>query len=257
MVSGKRRFRRSKKRSAGGKGSGSLSIRKLATKVNRIARSIKAGTDTIYLQNSIAYTSLTQPFFQWNMLNYNNCRAVFGTDTTEYGYCQQWKHVSTVLDYVIFNNNEMSNIDMKLFIVSLKKEASSKLNFGTGVLTLTEGDDYVRNNSITTYGQGWSFLNPRVFNIHYEKKLIIGNNGVASYGATGTGNSSVRGTYRAGKNVHMNMTVKNPHAAVSSLITSYDPAQCYFMLLFNDNSALDGENPQITINAVHKIIVPT
>lgn len=230
------------------------SLVKLTKDVGTIKKKLKETYETHYIQNRGASTSFSADYLAINMLDYVTCRFLFGATASDVATCNHWKHINMKGDFIFTPNNEMSNVDLSVFVVTLKDEASALYDKSTGALTLTEGLHYAINDLQTDAGQ--TYLNPKCFNIHLTKRWIIGNNNIASNGPTGTGNTSVTGVKRRALTIKCNQMQYNPAGNVQSLKVSQDPSKQWYMLIFNNNSSADFEFPQVYYNIIHKIDVP-
>lgn len=230
-------------------------VNKLAKKVNRIAKAVKEGVETVYL-NANGSNTLSTNFLGINLCDWSTQSPVFDDDPTESAYarCNKFTWKSMKLDLIYDCNNEYENVDLTTFIVSVKDEASKIYDKATGVLTLTSGLDYKRNSATSNSGQ--VYLNPKVFNIHYVKRSIIGNN---SQNPTTAGNSTEMKYIRRriAIKLKVNKICKNPYGDIDLLTCNPDPSKQYYLLVFNNNLATDLQYPLLDWNLLNTIICPS
>lgn len=229
------------------KGVGTLG--KLIKKVNKIGKLAKAGVQTIFTQSDVA-SGLVAPYSVLNLSQYSAFAPIFGSDPTDYQKVNKWLHKSQTIDMSLNASNEMANIELSMYIVTLKDEANKIYNKTTGALTLVAGQDYVMSgaNFIQT------ILNPKVFNVKWKKHLLIGNNNTALINSSGVGPRMYK---RFHKKFMVNSHIKNLYGNVFDLTCSQDPSKQRFLIIFNDNSALDLEHPVIVFNMVNELQVST
>jgi len=243
-------------RSRGGKSSGKVA--KLAkgkdTSTRVLAKSIKAlqqkvnkqGID-LYYKNPIADVNIASDCLSFNVCDYFSYVPTFGSSADDDVY-NRIKHLSSKMDIYINMYNEYNNTQFTAFLVSLKDEIGSSFNPTTGGLSLTADQHYTK---VSTYS-GLIHLNPRYFKVHRVKRFIVGNNGTSAGTATAerqSGKSDIRWSW----NIRPNRTIVNPVGNWKALRSTLDPSKNYFVLLFNDNSLLDSEFPQLTMNVLTKM----
>lgn len=243
-------------RSRGGKSSGKVA--KLAkgkdTTTRVLAKSIKAlqkkinkqGVD-LYYKQTFDGQYISADALSYNVCDYNNYTNTFGSSADDDVY-NKIKHLSSKMDIYINMYNEYNNTQFTAFLVSLKDEIGSSFNPSTGGITLTADQHYTK---VSTYS-GLVHLNPLYFKVHRVKRFIVGNNGTAAGTATAerqSGKSDIRWSW----NVRGNRTIVNPVGNWKALRSTLDPSKNYYVLLFNDNSALDSEFPTLTMNVLHKM----
>jgi hypothetical protein len=188
------------------------------------------------------------------MNKFTNWSRIFGTDADD----EQGKKCiikSTNLQWNI-TTNEPDPVGYSMFLVSVKKIGSDLLSGGdmTGV---TAGQHYVGGGSKV-------LLNMNYFNIHYVKRFVTGSESIArnAIGAipgvqnvpseTQSINKSGKFTVPYGK---YGMTVQNPTGDwKASGYPKADTCQ-YFWLTFCDNATIDLQNPYISYNAIHNVVV--
>lgn len=228
------------------------SVVALSKAVSKIKRKLAQTYETMFLQNrGIVFP--VQDYTSINVMNYNNCRSIFGTSGNDYAVCNKWRHKSTKMDFLITLGDETTNIDYSFFLVSIKDSASASYDKSTGAIVLTEGLHYAVNENVTPDNPGQTFINPKVFNIHKMKRFTIGNNNEPVGTSTATGPTSLK---RFGWKLKIDKIISNPIGNVSALNVSQDPSSQYYVLLFNNNVAADSEENNVQFNMVHTIEVP-
>lgn len=236
-------------------------ITALTRVVNKLKRQIPAALTKHYLYGSFTTTAngFVSPYWSQNLCNFNTLQPCFGTGTTDVNGNNHWKLDKIDIDIILNNNTEPLNLYLNMFIVSLKK-GSNLINSATGnLIDLTGGttpvstNHYV-SNAVSNLTQ--IYLNPDEFEIHFRKRLVLGNNNISNYVATGAGNDDVKGTYRKKWTLYPNCNVKNPIGNVKDMIYNTNEAHQYYIIIFNDNSNVDLETPVGYINCLYTIRVP-
>lgn len=229
----------------------------LAKKVDNIAKKQKQGYQWIAMGNRYYDDLVARPFAQYNLINYLNCKLIFGTGANDVQSNNSWYHSSTDIDLCLELGNEEDNVTFSLYIVKLKDECSKKLNTTTGVLTLTTDIDYSSNDIVADGYQ--VFLNPALFDVKWSKRITIGNNSAQPVVASGIGykNESLCTYYRTHIKLPIGKYMTNPNGDVQQLACLPDVGKNYYLLAFNDNQGGDTEYPIIKLNMVHHIKVPT
>ena len=220
------------------------------TSYNKLTKAIKRleavnKQDHIYLNygNVVTPTNLSANVDVFHLTNTNNWNVIFGTDaadadTPKVIYC------GLGMDIYINSNNEPAQIQFTCFLVSLTDLIGQNFNVGSGALGLTSGFHY-------SIQGGMVLLNKKCFNIHKMKRFVLGNN------ATALSNPSAQTQHGSDKRFYWklsrNQTFMNPYGDWKPINAQLDPNKNLYLLVFNDNSALDLENPQIQFNIVHTV----
>lgn len=236
MYSRRRGFKAARRRFAR-RGS---SIKKLARAVRKIQRDVRVKAQRLNLGYLADFTLGSNNYEAINLTAYAAYDPIFGTeaDDLQNNSC---RHVSTGVDVLVDVNNEYDNVNYTCFVVSLRDEASTLINYSTSALSLTNGTHY-------TIRSGLTMLNKKYFNIHKIKRFTTGNYGLnPSTGASAAGPVGLKRWYFK---IRPNMIVKNPAGNWKSLGCPRDPSQNYYLLFFNDNSILDAQNPRVQANIV-------
>lgn len=224
----------------------------LKKKVNQLTKLVKGTYSLAYLQNRGTNT-MASPYFAINCISWPNFRQVFGTGASDWVDENNFILKKMQLDMILRINNEGSNVDYSMFIVTLKNSMSDVYNRTTGALNLIEGTHYARND-VGDAKEGSVFLNPQCFYIKYQRRITIGNNGntPASTSAPGSGLAINK---RITKTIIVNQTYNNPAGNVSALSCSVVPSKQYYIIFFNNNLSIDGENNTVDWNIMNTIKV--
>lgn len=229
------------------------SITTLARKVNSLTKATKDAYEIQFLQNRGLLSNISNDYAYINIFNYNNCRSIFGTVGGDYSVCNKWRYVNSKMDLIFDMGNEYTNIDYSLFIVSIKDSANTLYDKTTGVITLSDGIHYASNDVVSNAGQ--TILNPRMFNIHWQKRLLLGNNGYSPATSTATLGQGMGIVRRYSYTLKIDKVIQNVSGNVSSLVVSQDPSQAYYLLIFNNNASTDLEWQRCSYNFTHKLRV--
>lgn len=236
----RRRYRR--------KAAAKPSVTKLARAVTSLQRANKR--EAVWNQLTRTYNANVQSDYMYYELDrFNAMTLQFGTSTNDY-------HSNKVVNYsdlLRVNVNlanggvtETGRIQFYCALVSLKDEIGSAFNPATGALTLTSGTHYWQS-------QGLFVLNPKCFKLHAAKRFVLDNQGISL--ATSTAQTQY------GTDMNFDMFLKR-NAMIQTTGTDWglmqcppDPSKNAFLIIFNDNSALDVEYP--ALNIAHKKVTKT
>ncbi len=185
----------------------------------------------------------------FKLSNISNWSAIFGTGADD-GQANAMIHKSMGIDmYLTLENtvNEPDATQFTIFLVSLKDEFNSNsnnFNNTTGALTLASGFHYAVSGGLV-------MINKKVFNIHAVKRRVLTNHGTAltAPSAQTQGGTDMRCYIKYAPR----KKIVAPYGNWSALACPGDPSKNYFLLVFNDNSALDLQSPKIQINVVHTV----
>lgn len=228
---------------------------KLQKQVNSITNKMKQTYSRNFAYGSFSNTAVVGPYVAVNLLNFGSIVGCFGTTTNDFNTCNSLIMKKIEIDILLQNGSEIDNMYCQFFIVKLKKD-SGLYNKTTGILnSLVVPTNYVIN---ALGGQSQAYVSPNDFTVVYSKKVILGNNGIAGNATSGTGQSSsgAVNTFRTRKSITMNKLYKNPDGNVRDLACSQDPTGQYYAILFNENSSIDLENPQMQMNWVWTFDTP-
>lgn len=216
----------------------SSGIKKLARAVRKLQRDVNVKVQRLNLGNTLDFT-LSQDVTYVNLTNYSYQNRIFGTDADDL-LNDSVRHVSTGVDCLFKANTEKDNINFTCFLVSCTDECSNMINFTNSSISLTSGLHYY-------WLGGLAMVNKKYFKVHKVKRFTTGN-----FGSPLTQSAAVGpvGQKRWYFKFRPNMVVKNKAGNWKDLACPLDPSQNYYLLMFNDNSVLDLENPSCIINFV-------
>lgn len=228
-------------------------LKKPATAITTLAKAVKAlqlknKREKIVLNYQTSYNSgvsgdveifpLSRISATWN--------RIFGAGAND-ETANAMIHKSIGLDmYLSLENtvNEPDTTQFTMFLVSLKDEFGDQLNLTTGNITLSNGFHYTINGGLV-------MINKKCFNIHGIKRKVLTNHGTALSAPSAQTQSGT--DFRCYMKVRPNARVNSPYGDWKQLNCPADPSKNYFLLVFNDNSVLDLQNPNIRINVVHTV----
>lgn len=222
-------------------------IQVLAKAVTKLQKQNRTECEYLNYGYAEADIPMTNPFYQVSLSRPSAWSAIFGAGTND-AEANRIVHKNFRLECRIslenLLNNEENTVNFTAFLVSLKDDATPIFNQSTGVLTMSNNNHYYQQNGIT-------FLNPRVFKVHKMKRFTLTNFG---------GSLDIAGAqsqYGADKRFHfkipVNKTIVNTAGDWRGLSQVPDPSKSYYLLIFNDNSLADGENPTMNLSVVHTL----
>jgi hypothetical protein len=191
------------------------------------------------------------------MNKFTSWSRIFGTDADD----EQGKRCVVKSSSMNWNINtaEPDPIGFSVFAVSLKKSASDIINVAGDLSGLTAGTHYVGNGSKV-------LLNMNYFNVHYVKRFQMGSEQVFRTAVVLPGAPAVQAIpaetaslQKIGKiNIpygKMGMAIVNPAGDWKAGGHPKADTQNHFVLFFSDNSTVDGQNPFLSYNIVHSVLV--
>lgn len=238
----RRRPKSSLKRLAKGK---STSIQTLAKSVRSLQREFKK--DQQFLNYAYTYnsTNLSGDYTAFLLSNFSSWSRIFGSSADDDHYNTViWK--STGIDIRFTNGNESGNVNFTVMLLKFT-DLAKKLIDATGAVTLNAGDAYYTQSGLT-------MVNKRYFKVLATKRFSLGNAGQAS--STSTAQTQFGTDRRYYMKISPNKKIINPAGDFTSLTQSLDPSGNYMICVFNNNSILDLEYPDMTMNAVHTVMTP-
>lgn len=219
----------------------------LVRKVNSLIKDKVHKDDVVNLAqyNTNSITSQGQGIL---LSNFAGMQKIFGTDaddTEDNKIIHQSVGIDIELTLENTLNNEESTTRFTTFLVSLKDSVGSAFNPSSGALTLLPDIHYYMQAG------GQCLLNKKIFNIHKIKRCTLTNYDTA---LTASAAQSQYGTnYRWYWKQSIGKVISNPIGSWDQLGTGLDPSKTYYILIFNDNSTADLENPQVRMSAVHTL----
>lgn len=214
-------------------------IKKLVRAVAKIRRDVSVKCQRLNLAFNTGPTNFAGDAIAYNLCNYSGQNLVFGTDADDVTN-DSCRHVSTGLDVLIRANSEKDNLNLTVFLVSLRDSATPWFNPSNGQIVLTPNLHYRILNGLT-------MVNKKMFKIHRMKRISLGNNGQTLNLSSAAGVTAQKRFYWK---FRPNQVVKNNSGNWRDLVCPPDPSQNYFLIIFNDNSQLDLENPDVQFMTV-------
>lgn len=245
---------------------------KLVKSVNQIKRRVSGAEKTLYYRfkvNSTApsgtnYSSeLRTPYNMYHLCNYNTMvvgsgNAIFGSSATALDIkADRCRHEAITMDLYVSlenmlgtNSSEWNTVNFTCFLVSLKDAIGSKFNASTGAVTLTGGDDYTTVGTVASVDGGYAYINPKIFKVHKSKRFTLSNFNQSPQ-TLGLTNPPLAKQWQW--KIYPNQTVVNSVGSWTDLACAPDPSKNYYVIIFNNNSGIDAENPTCLINCVSRI----
>ena len=171
--------------------------------------------------------------------NLTNRTAVFN-DQSAVSNAKGFKFTKLNMDFLVQPYTESSVIDMTMFIVSLQPDVAKKVHIETSLMTsLTTAVDYV-----ATASPSFAMVNKGRFKVHYVKRLQTFENYT-------DGSPQTRGFHRGYIKRRLNDKIINETGNWVAVDDTEVPLTArYFVLLFNNNSAVDVQYPSFTYNCL-------
>lgn len=224
------------------------SVRALATRVRALSKRVAGNTANHHLYQDITNIDpLYAPYTYYNLTQWNNMSSIFGTALVDWSASNKLYFKKLSMHVKVEQSLEADNTSISLFLVSLKDNANttSRFNASTGALALNSAVDYAQLS-------GRTFLNPRVFTIHRQKRIYFTNGG-ATLSSTGAGDKNLV-VADLKWTIYPKHSVNNGASNVRDMACSQDPSKCYYLLAFNDNLLADLTSPLLTVNAHYAVV---
>lgn len=244
------------KRTWGAKKPRTPTVRTLAAKVNKIARTVKGTTsDIVYgvgFNNPIGNASGANTYI-YPLSQYSAWQRIFGTDADdESNHKALWKKSS--FDFQINTSGERNLIDYAFYIVSLTRlgmeelftPATGGLAGPLGASGLTNGIHYYNNNT-----QGMTLVNKKYFNIHVCKRMRTGSPGSL---ATDTNDLSKRWYVTMKHNNGKGHLLQSPKGDWKAIPSPQLAGQNYYVLMFNNDSTID-QSVYLSMSGIHNLTI--
>jgi len=224
-------------------------VQALAKQVATIKKSMKKDTETFNYMSD-GQINVSGNFSTVSLCDFGNWTRIFGVAPDDEN-CNTiiWKSMG--LDCYLTHqstNDEEENVTYTVFLVSPKDEAGGTCyNPATGNLSLTAGAHYAYRDGIVT-------LNKKLFTIHKVKRFTLGNFGQNLNIAAGQ--KQYGNDMRWYWKLSLGRKIYAPTGNWRTLNGPTDTGKSLFMLVFNNNSGLDLEYPQLRYNGTHTIQTP-
>jgi hypothetical protein len=201
----------------------------LARRINRVSRMAKRGSTAIQMYKVITSTNLLSNFNYFSIMDYINYTPIFGASGLDFNNANKITHKKTTMDFLFDYGNETDNIDITCFLVQLKALANNAYDKTNGILSMTNGQEYIIPSSALS---NLVTLNPKMFNVLKTKRFRLGNNGVAIGTSTAQGINSTAKKFKWVLNV--NKIIGSATGNVQQQYASQSPTNQYYVLIFNN-----------------------
>lgn len=234
--------------------------RRAAPKKTSVVKKVASLTKAVKKLNTISYdkvmfkgaaqdSGIAQPYYSFHINNLMSAwNPVFGYDSADIQNVNKVYVNSYKVDARIRQGSEADLIYYTAFIVSLKDQAADSTTFDplTGSLQLANGVHYEQIGA-----NGKVLVSKDMFNIHAYKRFYMG-------GRSGDQSAPVLRDISFTIKPKQRL-IQNPRGNVfglSGLSFPKDPSQNYYLLLFNDDSSLDGQVNFINISVLASCAIP-
>lgn len=209
----------------------------------RITKTIRPMVQRTYYKYDNSDALLVAPYKTFNIMKISSWQRTFGT-TAELDDGRSFGIDRVSLENIVTINTEPSDVTFTYFIVKLKKAASQLFNPLTGELAALVSDvHYFQPFSSIAIGRaGGVYLNKEYFYVIKCKKFRTGQ--FTALGAEGDAKTYHRWTDK----IKLGITITNPAGAAINMACPQDMFQNYFVIMFNDNLAVDNEYPMWKFN---------
>lgn len=216
--------------------------RKVAKKTIRsiVRQELKPSQVVIRKQIFYAAHDLASNFVAYPLSSIYGANNLFGTTVNDL-HRNQAKHVKMNLDFTIRSGDEKQGSDLTVYIVSLRDDVKDEIFDSTsGSLQPVLNEDYSIMN-------GSAYLNPRTFRIHKRYPIMFPAK-----------NSVVDPRFNLQRRFYWtcspNKLIRNERGDFNNLAMPHKPSHNYYVIVFNNNSILDGEAPTFEAHCLNTYI---
>lgn len=243
---------------------------KAAPKSKTLASKVAKLTKTVAVLKKVSYDNVTTVsqyakgdnlsanYNAWNVsrMSTTACFPVFGHVAADLAQVNKAYLNSKDVYISIRQNNEPNFVRMTLFLVSLKDQAANATLFdpATRQLTLQDGIDTIFMQSTAPVHEH-AQLNPKSFTIHAVRRFTMGTEGAAGPTADTYSQRRFKFTIKPKQKLIEHPTGNMFNTA--DFPSPTDPSQNYFVIIANDNSGVDLENPKVDISVIDHWAIPS
>lgn len=221
---------------------------RLQKQVSSISRSLRRKAENVQYTYGFDQ-NLSSDYTSMCITNYASWTPIFGT-TSDDGTDPKAYHKYTSMDCRLSIGNELDTVDYTVMLVSLRDEGQNVFNVATGALSLVNNRDYTNAN----LGYSQTRVNPKMFKVHKVKRFTTSNFGASLFVPTAAAagyKPYVKWTW----SIKPRTSIVNPIGNWTALGCNRDPSKNYFIIAFNNNSAIDLEYPSLAVACCHTIQV--
>lgn len=227
------------KRMAKGK---STSITKLAKSIVSLQRQVRSTHKYLNFAQTWNGAGVQSNYTFFPLSKFSAWSLVFGTTANDTNFnTVHWS--SSFIDMKIDIGNEPANVNFTVMLLKCKDVAKGLID-SNGDLSLIGGDAFYTQSGLT-------LVNRKYFSVLATRRFSLGNHGQAS--STATAQTQYGTDRRYTFKLRPNKKIVNPSGDWINMNQCQDPSGNYYLVVFNDNSALDLEFPQVWMNAIHTI----
>lgn len=217
----------------------------LARAVRKLQKQVNKDHQILHYGQNFS-TGVTADYTAIKLCNFVNWNDIFGQQGGNDDVDNTIYHQNMLIDmYLTLENtvNEPDTTQFSIFIVSLKDAIGNSYNNVTGDITLQPNYHYYINGGLV-------ILNKQVMKIHYAHRCVLSNHGQAL--SISSAQTQAGTDWRKYISMKMpNKKIHSPYQDWKTINCPPDPSDNYYLLIFNDNSAIDLQNPKIQVSTVH------
>jgi len=222
-------------------GKGVDRFERLVKKVNQLSKGVKP----YYLGDFTTFTTFGGDYLARNLTLLSTWQNIFGTAADDLEG-NKLTHQSLKLQFYMDLFSEDDGCDFTVMIMRAKKAGSQAVNTVTGGLSLVANSDYYMT-------KGMCIVNPDKYVVYKQKRITLTRSGISQVAIA---DQTQGGTnYYFSKTMKINRSYLNPAGNAVALTCPPNALDNLFLVIFNNNSVVDTENPAYAINVVHKVIV--
>lgn len=215
----------------------------LSSELNSIKRKRRQELDWTQFQIT-ANNILALPYVVWGISEVTSWTRRFGAAPSGQAMLRKIE-----VDIQVQINSEPSPVTYSMFLISLKETTSAQLiaNTTAALSGLVENTHYTLGPAANG-GRGQAYLNPAFFKIHKTRRFQLSG---LKYDTAGDEARNQVGTVkRFAWTIPFKRRLVSGRGSWDENISSVPNSARLYVLIFNDNSTVDGESPYMTGNAL-------
>lgn len=215
----------------------------LSKDLAKVKASMSRTSHTYQYSKVLTDQPLSANYLVVNLVAPNTWSPVFADDTNEAEFASANLRHIRVDGYIDSGNETDSRTNFTMCLVKLKEKILRTLDVSKELAALTQNREY-------TYVNGVALLNPKQFTVKQMRRFSIGpavENHVGTTHATNIRDNQKRFSF----SIPINKKIEAANGSIGNWKINGGDVKIstrYYLIIFNDNSLLDGRFPKLTLN---------
>lgn len=215
----------------------------LAKDIAKVNAKVTKSLHTYQYSKILTDMNLSANYAIINLIAPNTWSPVFADDVNEAEFAScNLRHIK-VDGYIDSGNETDSRTNITLMLVKPKEKILRALDTSKELTTLVQNREY-------TYVNGVALLNPKMFTVKAVRRFSVGPS-VDNHGLNTSSTLIGDNIKRFSFSIPINKKIEAANGTISSWKINGGDVKIstrYYLIVFNDNSALDGRYPRLTLN---------